>query len=275
MPFLFLFCFSSSAHAAQSTQMSKALHTVQAEVAGLGFTVVVEEPFVVVGDESPETVRRRAASTVRWAVHHLKKSYFPKNPKEVLTVWLFKDQQSYEKHTWKFWRNKPSTPFGYYSPGEGVLVMNIATGGGTLVHEIVHPFMAANFPNCPAWFNEGMGSLYEQSSERNGQIVGLLNWRLSGLQRTIRKGTLPSFQALMRTTDRQFYDHDPGSNYAQARYLLYYLQENGLLRRYYRAFHDNQASDPTGYRTLQKLLGVSDLKTFQQDWEAWVLRLKR
>ena len=42
--------------------------------------------------------------------------------------------------------------------------MNIATGGGTLVHEIVHPFMAANFEQCPSWFNEGLGSLYEQSA---------------------------------------------------------------------------------------------------------------
>ena len=25
------------------------------------------------------------------------------------------------------------------------------TGGGTLVHEIVHPFLRANFPECPAW----------------------------------------------------------------------------------------------------------------------------
>ena len=46
--------------------------------------------------------------------------------------------------------------------------MNIATGGGTLVHEIVHPFVEANFPGCPTWFNEGLGSLYEQSAERKG-----------------------------------------------------------------------------------------------------------
>ena len=32
-----------------------------------------------------------------------------------------------------------------------------------LVHEMVHPFMDADFPACPAWFNEGLASLYEQS----------------------------------------------------------------------------------------------------------------
>jgi len=253
--------------------MTAALSAVHSQVAGQGFTVVVEEPFIVVGDEAPEMVRRRAAGTVRWAVRHLKKSYFSKDPKRVLIVWLFKDEQSYEKHTWKFWRHKPSTPYGYYSPAEGALVMNIATGGGTLVHEIVHPFMAANFPDCPSWFNEGLGSLYEQSREKDGRIVGMTNWRLAGLQRAIRKGTLPSFQSLMRTTDTQFYDQDPGSNYAQARYLLYYLQEQGLLRRYYRAFLTNRRTDPTGYTTLKTVLGVTEMRAFQRRWSAWVLGL--
>ncbi|NLE36875.1 MAG: hypothetical protein GX621_02495 [Pirellulaceae bacterium] len=41
-----------------------------------GFTVVVEPPFVVIGDESPEMVRRRARDTVKWAVDLLKKSYY-------------------------------------------------------------------------------------------------------------------------------------------------------------------------------------------------------
>ena len=40
--------------------------------------------------------------------------------------------------------------------------MNIGPGPGTLSHELVHPYMEANFPNVPAWFNEGLASLYEQ-----------------------------------------------------------------------------------------------------------------
>ena len=108
--------------------------------------------------------------------------------------------------------------------------MNIATGGGTLVHEIVHPFVAANFPACPSWFNEGLGSLYEQCSERDGRIEGLSNWRLAGLQSAIRAGRLPTFEALTATTDREFYDADPGTNYSQARYLCYWLEQHQLLR---------------------------------------------
>jgi len=38
-----------------------------------GFTILIQKPFVVVGDESPAMVRRRAARTVKWAVDHLKR----------------------------------------------------------------------------------------------------------------------------------------------------------------------------------------------------------
>ena len=119
------------------------------------------------------------------------------------------------------------------------LVMNIATGGGTLVHEIVHPFMAANFAACPSWFNEGLASLYEQSGEEDGQIKGFVNWRLDGLQRTIRAGRLPTFETLCGTTTDEFYHHDKGANYGQARYLCLYLQEHGLLKKFYDEFRDS------------------------------------
>src|SRR6185369_3440763 len=122
--------------------------------------------------------------------------------------------------------------------------MNIATGTGTLVHEIVHPYVRANFPRCPAWFNEGLGSLYEQCGERDGHIVGYPNWRLPGLQRAIQASSVPSFAELTATTDAQFYGEDKGTNYAEARYLCYYLQEQGLLHKFYRAFAANQERDP-------------------------------
>ncbi len=239
-----------------------------------GFTVLVQRPFVVIGDESPEVVRRRAEETIRWAAERLKEAYFTKDPNEILDIWLFKDKASYEKHCRSIFGHAPTTPFGFYSPGNRALVMNIATGGGTLVHEIVHPFMAANFPECPAWFNEGLGSLYEQSRSVEGKIVGLTNWRLAGLQKAIREDKLPSFETLCRTTDEQFYHEDPGTNYAQARYLCYYLQQRDLLRLFYRRFLANHKRDPTGYKTLQAILRQEDMQRFQRQWEAYVLELR-
>ncbi|PCJ51933.1 MAG: hypothetical protein COA79_25175 [Planctomycetota bacterium] len=241
------------------------------------FHIIIQKPFVVIGDMPQAILESRwAKGTVKWTVENLKKSYFKKDPKSILDIWLFKDKESYRKHTKLLWGSVPDTPYGYYSPHHKVLVMNISTGGGTLVHEIVHPFMEANFPNCPPWFNEGLGSLYEQSAFKKEKIWGLTNWRLAGLKKVINKGKLPTFKKLMALNDNQFYGGDGGysDNYAQSRYLLYYLQEKSLLRIYYIKFTKNQIEDPSGFDTLKKLLKEKDMMAFQKRWEAYVLKLK-
>jgi hypothetical protein len=239
-----------------------------------GFTLVLEKPFVVVGDEAPSVVRMRAEQTVKWATVRLKSQYFEKDPEAIIDIWLFRDKSSYRKNALALFGDRPSTPFGYFSDEHDALVMNIATGGGTLVHEMVHPFMAANFPACPAWFNEGLASLYEQSQGRGSKIHGMTNWRLAGLQKAIRSGRVPSFRELTGTTDHEFYSEDKGTNYAQARYLCYYLQEKGRLEDYYRRFRENAGDDRTGYETLKAILGAEDMAVFKEKWEAYVLKLR-
>jgi hypothetical protein len=119
-----------------------------------------------------------------------------------------------------------------------------------------------------------MGSLYEQSQGKGEDIIGLTNWRLGGLQEAIQKGEVPSFQALTSTTTHEFYNKDRGTNYAQARYLCYYLQEKGLLTKFYHAFTAAQVEDPTGYKTLQSVLGKKDMPAFKREWETYVLKLR-
>ena len=257
-----------------AAEFERHVQELKKKLPGEGFTVVVTPPFVVIGDDEPAEVRRRAKDTVEWAVEKLKAAYFEKDPADILDIWLFKDKESYEKNAQKLFGSKPDTPYGYFSAAHKALVMNIATGGGTLVHEIVHPFVAANFPDCPAWFNEGLGSLYEQCGEEQGEIHGYTNWRLPGLQEAIRKKRVPSFKTLCSTTSDEFYEKDRGTNYAQARYLCYYLQQQGLLRKFYRRFHANRKEDPTGYETLQEVLGRKDMAEFQKEWEADVLKLR-
>ena len=240
------------------------------------FTVVEQLPFVVVGDEPAATVELRATGTVKWAVDRLKQDFFAKDPAEIIDIWLFKDKESYDKHTLEIFGDKPTTPYGYYSPRHRALIMNIATGGGTLVHEIVHPYMRANFPECPPWFNEGLGSLYEQCAEKDGHIRGLTNWRLARLQQGIKAGRLLSFERLTTLDTEDFYGEvgGYGSYYGQSRYLCYYLQEKELLVRFYREFVANAKDDPTGFKTLQKVLGEADMVAFQKKWEAWVGTLR-
>ena len=239
------------------------------------FSIVVQRPFVVIGDEPPDVVRGHSQQTVKWAVDRLKQDYFTRDPKEILDIWLFKDAASYEQNAVALFGDKPTTPYGFYSSRHKALIMNISTGGGTLVHEIVHPFIEANLPDCPPWLNEGLGSLYEQSGEVGGHIHGYTNWRLPGLQKAIKAGLLPSFKSLMALDTRGFYGDDQGTNYGQSRYLCYYLQQRGLLLRFYREFIAHQKQDPTGYLTLRRVLNVRDLNAFKLKWERYVLGLQQ
>jgi hypothetical protein len=239
------------------------------------FALVIEPPFVVIGDESPDAVQAHSENTVKWAVKRLKQDFFTTDPKDILDVWLFKNAASYQKHVGLLFGETPTTPYGYYSPAHKALIMNIDTGGGTLVHEIVHPFMEANFPACPPWLNEGLGSLYEQCGDADGHIHGFTNWRLPGLQQAIRSKKVPEFATLTSADSNAFYNEDRGVNYAQARYLCYYLQQQSLLVKFYQTFHAQQKEDPTGYKTLQTILGEADMKRFQTKWERYVLGLRQ
>ncbi len=238
------------------------------------FTVVVEPPFVVAGDEWQGDVRRRARQRVRWAVQLLKQDFFTRDPDQILDIFLFKDRASYLRGTRALVGGKPGTPFGFYSPRARGLFMNISTGEGTLVHELVHPFMEAACPAPPPWINEGLGSLYEMVGQKQGHIWGYPNWRLPALQRTIRAKALPPFTDLIAADEHVFYEEDPGSNYAQARYLFYYLQERGLLPAFFKAYLKGLAQDPTGLATLKRTLGITDLAAFQVQWEKFVLGLR-
>lgn len=240
---------------------------------GAGFTVLIEAPFVVAGDEPATTVERRAATTIRWSVEQLKREYFAGDPAKIVEIYLFADHDSYVRGARELFADEPDTPYGYYSPQHEVLVMNIATGGGTLVHEIVHPFIASNFPACPAWFNEGLASLYEQCGVRDGRIIGLPNWRLPELQRNLRSRRVPSLADLCATTTAKFYGARSGLHYAQARYLCHYLQERGLLRDYYHAFVAAAAADPTGLAPLMSTTG-HDVATLDRELRQHALALR-
>jgi hypothetical protein len=247
---------------------------LQTKLDGRGFHVLIERPFIVVGDQSAAEVKGAAEGIVRWTVDRLKRDYFRDEPRQVIAIYLFGDEASYESNTLEFFGSKPTTPFGFYSSSKRAMSMNIATGGGTLVHEIVHPFIESNFPDCPSWFNEGLASLYEQSSDHQGHIVGLTNWRLAGLQKAISKDRLRSFESLCSTTTEEFYDDQlSGSNYAQARYLCYYLQEHGLLKTYYDRFVEQADDDPSGYQTLKQVLDIEDIEPFESQWRRYVLEL--
>lgn len=243
------------------------------EDVGPSFTVLAVPPFVVVGDGPRAWVKQDALEVVDVAAKRLKQHFFRRDPAEIIDVWMLQTDTSYNAYAGSF-AGAPTTPYGYYSPCRKAIYTNMSLGNGTLVHEMVHAFMDANFPATPVWFNEGLGSLYEHTDLDSGDLRGRINWRLPGLKQAIKNGkTIPIAELFAQGRITFYNDTNVGLHYAMARYILYYLQERGLLETYYHQFVANQNEDPTGRYTLEKVLDEKDLAAFRVRWEKFVMDL--
>lgn len=234
---------------------------------------VVAPPFLIAGDGSQRQLEGYRDHTILAAARALKVTYFDKDPREPILIFLFESEGPYRRLAKKCFGDDDVPHYGFYRHHDRVMLMNVATGTGTLVHELTHALIAPDFPSVPSWFNEGLASLYEQCSLGSDTITGHENWRLPALQSAIRAGTLRPLKDLIE--DPKFYRSDlVGLNYAQARYLMFYLQEKDLLRGYYKQFRDHADADPTGLKTLQKLIEPQSLDAFEKQWRGWVLGLR-
>jgi hypothetical protein len=235
-------------------------------------TIRWEAPFLVLGDEAPATVQQRSVGYVRWTRDLLLKDFFDEAPSHLEELWVLKDARSYEALSRSLFSTEPDTPYGYYLPQRHALILNIRPGAGTLVHEMVHPFMHHAWADAPGWLNEGLASLFEFPFEENGHLKGRVNWRLPGLKKGLRDHVVPSFAALAKLDQNAFYEDPHGVHYGAARYLCLWLQEQGLLVKFVRRAIEQKALDPTGFRALTEVLG-RDPDDRRADWEQWVLAL--
>ena len=131
-------------------------------------------------------------------------TYFDKHPAEPVLILLFEKAEPYKRLAKKWFGDDDVPHFGFFRRADRVMLMNVGTGTGTLVHEMVHALMSPDFPDVPDWFNEGLASLYEQCSLGTDTITGHENWRLPDLQTAIRKKTLRPLSEMIQ--DAHFYD---------------------------------------------------------------------
>ena len=231
------------------------------------------EMFVCAGNLSARDFTAFTDGTIGEGAQLLWKQYFTKKPAYPIRIYLFADDKSYRASAKALFGDVDVSRFGYYKPDKRALVMNIGTGGGTLVHEMVHALMEPDFPDAPTWFSEGLASLYEQCNYTKDGLVGLVNWRLPVLRAGMAAKTTLPLEKLTAATRDEFLDRHLGEHYAQARYFCQYMQERKVLGDFYRAFRDGCAKDPTGAKTLEKVFG-KPLPAVEKDWLAWVATLK-
>jgi len=209
------------------------------------FRILNVGPWVIATDMDEAQAKSTIAGCIDGCGAGIQQQLFTKKQRtEPVKVYLFKDGESYNGWNKKLFGEKPSSIFGYFSRAKNSLVMNIGTGGGTLIHEMVHAMAEIDFPDIPAWLNEGLGSLYEASSWKGKRVMGITNWRWKGLKEDLDAGKEPKLKDLIGMDDSEFYGERQSSNYAVMRYFMQWIQTEGKLEEFYWRVRDKKDANP-------------------------------
>jgi hypothetical protein len=271
---LLLLCSPPTSRPAKPSLLERECERKAAELRALrldGLRVMSAPTFVIAGDLPPARLQSLAARTITPAAERLGRMFDLRPPISPICVFVFDGQESYRRFAKSCWGDTDVPYFGYFNPAENAVIMDINTGTGTLVHELTHALTAPDFPDMPAWFNEGLASLYEQCRFDGDEMIGLVNWRLPTLQAALQDGSLPSLERMVVGND--FRGRHEGLNYAQARYLCMFMQERGRLKRFYKLFRENRQSDPTGLHALQDAFDGRSTGEIERAFREWVPEL--
>jgi len=238
------------------------------------YTIHKIGPWVIATNLSDKKAERFLEGTIATYAAQIQRQLFQKFPRRTpVKVLLFKDRLSYESGCKKLFYEIPDTPYGFYSRQYNSMAMNIGTGGGTLLHEMVHAMAETDFPRIPAWLNEGIGSLFEASDMRNdGSVIGVKNWRIGELVPAINNKSVTPLRELLAMSDERFYKDRSSLNYAVARYFMQYLQEHGKLEGFYSRYRDNMADTAT--TALLGMFGnAKTVEAIEAEYHEWVKKL--
>jgi tetratricopeptide (TPR) repeat protein len=202
------------------------------------------------------------------------REFFKNKPNYYITVLIPKNMEDYAR---KFGGGAGAA--GFYNTATRTLTVNLATGGGTMIHEFTHALhyadMSALKQSHPIWIIEGFGSLYEQCRVREGSPIGLLNWRLPILQSAIGTGDYISWERLMKMSGAEFGRDRKTTSvaYAESRYIFYFLQEKKLLKKFYEEYTKNYSNDKSGIAVIESVTGKK-LAECEKEWLEFVKGLK-
>ena len=238
---------------------------------------LVHERFLMVGSPGwgASGVQSSAAFSER-VLGALLTGRFDRLPTHTLPVYLFGDVSSYEAYCKKQYGGACISPYGFFSPSDRRLVMNVGLGIGSLSHELVHPIVEVDFPEAPTWLNEGIASLFEAPlMPKKGEIHGAKNWRYPRLQAALlspRERDKVTLDALFALSDEQFRGDDESLNYALARYVCQWLDGRQQLWTFYRGWRDGVATDRFGKKAFQAATGQTTTEA-NDAWSRWARQL--
>jgi len=146
---------------------------------------------------------------------------------------------------------------GFYSPAQRALVC--LDRGRVLIHEFTHALhhadQASAHQHHPLWIAEGFATLFECSRIQAEAVIPQVDQRLVTLQRAIEaKATIPLADLLKMDTEAFAKQWELA--YAQSRYLMLYLYQQGKLPQWYKTYKALYDDDASGREALVRVLSM-------------------
>lgn len=200
---------------------------------------------------------------------------FGHRPERAVTVTVFPSDAAFHTFCKDRLDDAHANDLGVYDRRRREILVDAAPGLGTLTHELVHPIVQSDFPDAPAWLNEGLGALFEAPAfPRPGEVHGTRNWRLARLRAASSSPTerdAVRLESLFGMSDATFLGEDRDLHYAMARYAFQWLDERGALWAFYAAWRDARIDDVTGEAAFARATGMTPREA-SEEWRRWVLR---
>lgn len=232
---------------------------------------VVVEPYVLGGDLRNDELMDRYEQTIVPIVRALSNSYFSEKALHPISILLCSSDEAFRDCNLRLDQLERNQYSGLYSRKQRRLLINIASGEGTLAHELTHALAHVDFPAMPEWFDEGLASLHEECrfSADGTQLIGDHNWRTHAAMTALNSGELRLLKDVV--SNRFGAAHRAATDYAYVRTFCLYLQQQDLLQTFYRLCKQNALSDRTGLKSLCQVAGASEPKVIDDAFREWLL----
>jgi hypothetical protein len=205
-----------------------------------------------------------------------------------VTVFLFWSHEQYLAFWLEHYHQPGDQTFGVYRRSTRDMLVDTSGGPGflpSLLHESLHPLLQTDFHEAPLWFEEGVASQFEWPVfTADGGIRGMPRGRrqkrleaafaskmdrdaarvdaLFGMSTLDFQGCSPAGCAVHQDQDKT------SRNAAIARSVCAWLDEQGKLWPFYRAWRDGVADDPTGEKTFARVMGGTPAE-MNAAWVRW------
>lgn len=197
--------------------------------------IYVKNEFLVVSLSSHRSAKEHYERGIADFDDYFKQTFSFQKPTHYVTILLTEDPMILVEATNRLYPEahlQPYAPFlGYFNRKDNLIAANGGMYGyGTLLHELMHANMNADFPDAPVWLNEGLCSLYERTEWQGNRLKGLPNWRFD----RVKPDNFHSLEQLAENMNNQ--------KLFEIRMLLMYLDQINKIGEFYHYIKSNKES---------------------------------